>query len=738
MVWIVLTAMVLSIELAFAAAALLSLMPFNIDADFVHSIVWHYQRNFQPQRNLLLYFLWGSMATVVYGFMVWLIKFSPFKARWDLKPFFVFHLITAALMTHAGFEILAVGNPVWAWPVFWCAFALALSATVFWTECLAAVSFLKLLPARLNLDPGWGSLLGCLLIFLVIFMPDLQAVVAMVYMGDYFHNWDASLFGGVYAVYHGAIPFIDVNITYGLGASVMLAKVLHLLGGFDYSRILGISMWIEIIYFIAWFLLLKRFYASGLLAFAAVIMAIRMQMFNNMVEPCIWVEILHSAFRVCFDAGVFWMIWMHLQTRRAVYLTAGAVFASLGIFHMLQTGTYAFLVFALYVVLSAFVPCLGGKKDFVLWRRHALVLTGVFLLSGLWFFMSVGPHVFAASFYKNLTGYSSYFVKGAFEGPLSAPFSGVNLGSAIGGFFYPVFCLGVFLYAAGQVVLGSAGKRGIFAGLLALYGLESHSYYMLMVTQWFTLALPGLFVLYYLAGRGLEKIPKRLARGMVWALAFVSVYCLVTSRHYPGYPNLLNFSRNPIVDERVAFRVGPRQVPYFHQLMADFPEAFKLPLNNLDQKEEGLKFEKDFADQKELKDYYAQATSWPEDVQLIRRLTPEGGSAAVFGSFEILLLQRADRKPFFYYFPLINSRPLTVRNFMVTCLFCYPQVQQILDQLENQKPEYVFMERIFLTPQIPQAYLYEYDDMISILRYILAKYQPYEAGKYFIAMKRRP
>lgn len=736
MMVIALLAAVLSVELILGLGALLTHVPVAVDVSFVHSIIWHYQRNFQPQRNLFLYGLWLALGAGVYTCLWRVVKFSQAKPKWDLKPFLMFHILIASLMCHAAFEIVAMGDPVWAWPVFWGSLAGGVLASIFWPEFLTGISFFKKYRASLDISPWAGAMAGSLFIFLVIFMPDLQAVVAMVYMGDYFHNWDVSFFGAVYAIAHGLVPCIDVNITYGFGASVMLAKMVNLMGGFDYSKLLAIFMWVGIIYFILWFLLLKDFLASGLLAFAAIVCAMRMQMFNAMIDPFIWVELMHSVFRFCFDIGVFWMLWMHIQTRRTFFLAAGAFFVSLGLYHIMQTGICTFLVFGLYACVSAFVPCLGGSKKTAVWRHHALAVGSVFAWTGLWFYLTVGGHLFEGAFLKNLTGYGSYFIRGAFEGPLTAPLSGNNPASSIGGLLYPVFYLVTLLYVAGEVIVGKARGRDVFAGLLAFYGLEVHSYYMLMVTQWYTTGIPGIFLFFYWIAKACQKAPVLWRKRVAWGLVVASVYGLITTHLFTGYPNLLSFSRNPIVDTRTFFRVGPKQIPYFHQLLADFPEIFKLPVNSLGEKDEQLKFEKDFVNDDALKSYYAQQTSWPEDTALIRRLTPMGARAAVLSSFELLLLQRADRKPFFYYFPLINSRPLTVRNFMVTCLFSYPQLQKVLDQLEAQKPEYIFMERIFLTSQVPQAYFYEYDDLIVLLRYVFSKYKPAEVGKYLVAMKR--
>jgi hypothetical protein len=677
------------------------------------------------------------ICTGMYVGLLWIMKFGKKRPQWDINRFLAFHILIVCLMGHAGFEIAAMGDPVWARPVFWGSFVTGVLVSIFWPEFLSGASYLKKNFVLLNNRPWVGAVLGCLFIFLVIFMPDLQAVVAMVYMGDYFHIWDFSLFGAVYAISHGLIPCIDVTTAYGFGASVMLAKLVNLMGGFDYSKLLAISMWVGIIYFILWFLLLRRILASTLLAFAAIVLAMRMQMFNLLIEPFVWVTITSSVLRFCFDIGVFWMLWMHIQTRRMIFLAAAAFFVSLAVYHMLSTGTYIILVFGLYAIVSAFMPSLGGSRDLKVWRNHALAVISVFVWTGLWLYMSVGAHFLEGTFLQNLAGFNSYFIKGEWEGALAAPLEGNNAFMGIVGLLYPAFCLGTFFYVAGEVIVGKARHRDVFAGLLAFYGLEAHSYYILMATQWYTLGIPGVFLLFYWLVKGLEKIPLYWHQRIAWVLVVTAIYCLMTDRLFTGYPNLLNFSRNPIVDTRVAFRVGPHLVPYFHQLLADYPEAVKLPVNSLGEKDEQLKFEKDFPDDEALKSYYAQQTAWPEDTALIRRLTPEGGKAALISSFEVLLLQRAERKPFFYFFPLINSRPMAVRNFMVTYLFSYPQLQKVIDQIEAEKPTYIFMERIFLTPQVPQAYFYEYDDLIMLLRYVFSKYEPVEVGKYLVAMKRK-
>ena len=214
---IVLTAIVLSIELILASCALLAQIPIPVDMAYVHSIMPSYQRTFQPQRNLFLYGLWLAFGTALFLVLRWIMLLSQKRRIADLKLFLLIHFLLVFLMGHAGFEILTMGNPVWAWPVFWVAFGISVLITIFWPEFLMAVSFLRKFYISLRLKPWVPVLLGCVFIFLVIYIPDLQASVAMMYMGDYFHDLDVDLLGGVYAVSHGLLPDIDVITAYGFG-----------------------------------------------------------------------------------------------------------------------------------------------------------------------------------------------------------------------------------------------------------------------------------------------------------------------------------------------------------------------------------------------------------------------------------------------------------------------------------------------------------------------------------------
>ena len=64
-------------------------------------------------------------------------------------------------------------------------------------------------------------------------------------------------------------------------------------------------------------------------------------------------------------------------------------------------------------------------------------------------------------------------------------------------------------------------------------------------------------------------------------------------------------------------------------------------------------------------------------------------------------------------------------------------MKKTLQQLQEEAPPYIFMEKILMAPSVPQSYEYLYPDLLVILNYIHQNYVPYSQGHYLIAMKRK-
>jgi hypothetical protein len=78
-----------------------------------------------------------------------------------------------------------------------------------------------------------------------------------------------------------------------------------------------------------------------------------------------------------------------------------------------------------------------------------------------------------------------------------------------------------------------------------------------------------------------------------------------------------------------------------------------------------------------------------------------------------------------------------MRTYSHTYLFIRDWLKRTLDSLDTQKPEYIFMERIYLNRNWPKRYNLELEEFLPVLNYVNAHYEPYKNGYFLVAMKRK-
>ena len=63
-------------------------------------------------------------------------------------------------------------------------------------------------------------------------------------------------------------------------------------------------------------------------------------------------------------------------------------------------------------------------------------------------------------------------------------------------------------------------------------------------------------------------------------------------------------------------------------------------------------------------------------------------------------------------------------------------LKKTMRQLVEGNPKFIFMERLFLEDQVPQAYKDDYPRLLVMISYIRKHYTPFAYGQYLVAMKR--
>jgi len=137
------------------------------------------------------------------------------------------------------------------------------------------------------------------------------------------------------------------------------------------------------------------------------------------------------------------------------------------------------------------------------------------------------------------------------------------------------------------------------------------------------------------------------------------------------------------------------------------------------------------------KKFYKEEFKFDQDAALIKKLTAPSERVPLISSFETAILMEAGRKPFFYYFPLIESSQMKLAHFRGTYLHTFERMRKTLDQITKAKPQYVFIERKLFNRQIPPQYYQHYQTLEILVDYLAADYAVAEEGQYLVALKRK-
>jgi hypothetical protein len=242
--------------------------------------------------------------------------------------------------------------------------------------------------------------------------------------------------------------------------------------------------------------------------------------------------------------------------------------------------------------------------------------------------------------------------------------------------------IGAFLY------LSQTQMPQMFIVYLCVYGLGLYHYFIFRsgVSSYYVVCIPFIFVLCFWLQQILKSIAGQWRRIILSVLVLLTLGALITSYLFTFYPNVLNLA---------GFNFGPELA------------------------------------------FYNKEFNFAPDAAVIDRLTSPTERVALISSYETKILMEAERKPFFYYFPMIYPEPMENLDFKGTEIITYDRMRRTLGQLENEKPQYVFIEKKLFSGQLPVAYYQHYQALTILVRYLIQQYAPYDQGQYLVALKRK-
>ncbi len=744
--WITLISICSGIQIVLALSLLVKFIPLKVDTIFLQQP--DAQQRLRPEFEVLLFSLGLVSVVVIQSILVWVLRRRMTQSTLEtrLKSFLIIESILVFVLVSAWYKTIVYDyRPFLANVTLIVFLVLSLLHKIFYKDVSNLFSTLHALIARYKQHAQAKlvlTLVSVLAIAGIIYTPDIDGSLARMFIGEQFHHWDIFIMSPGWAALNGHQMNVDQISQYGVGLPIMISHLAQLMGGFTYHNVLWIFVVMTVMYYVAWFLILRRWWGGLGLVMAAIITGLRVQMFHPGVYPSVLTYPSSLVIRYFFDVIVFWAILNHLTDHRRGWLWAAAFSSGIAIFYMDSTGLFLTVTFYAYLMLRVLIP---HPKQFFFYKFKDIavviaLLSVPLITAGLLFYLAVGQHLFTAVFWQNMLETIDYFLSGIGTYPMYESFKYHMFFPGVVGFIIPVVYVVTMLFVSTLCFWKKRDITHLLIVILCVYGLGLNHYYIArsLQTSYYVAGLPFIIVCFYWVREFIGRFSPQQQRAMTgWVLA-LSIYALATTHMFMAYPNMFNISRHPLTDPHVALPLPTDGAPYFNHLFRKEGEETKTALNNLGQTDEQLYRESDFANDAALRDYYDQEFDFNQDAALIEHYTAPQDQVALISSFETKILMQANRRPFFYYFPLVNSRPMHMRSLTVNFLHTSTErfLEVALNQLHHKAPEYVFMEKIFLTKDIPKGYLDRPENIVPILNYINQHYHPVAQGKYLVALQR--
>ena len=729
-----------SLQLLIAVVLICSFIPIPV-SPMIHGLMPRQVQFVQPEREMFFYHFWVLTLMLGQAALLLILKkqLNTVQLSRRLWPFCAVEAGWLLLMVFAIFKIFVYGYPAWAMHLLYVILAGSIVSKLFWKEFQTVVqsgnNYLSQNPRII--ERGVDVFIPVLL-FGMIFVPDLQAVLARMWIGDDLIHMDTSLIGLVWAVSKGVLLNVGIWSHYGLGMPILIALIAKGFNLLSYTGILSILIWSSIIYFTLSYFLLRFWLKSLPLAVAGVLIAVKWQMFHPGNYPFVFTYPYSTIFRNLFDIVFIFLILIHIRRGNFYVLLAAGAVCGLALFHISDTGVYLLLAYVFYLFWITLEGIVHGHQD---WKRllgDAVMGIGTALLTALaLLYIFQGVHAWSGVFWTNMAERMDLFLIGHGDLPMYKSLQEGDYSSSLMSFLVPLVYGAVLTAVCSLCFFKKIDRRHMMTAVLCVYGMGLYHYYVCRSanTAYYTVCIPFVFVLCWLCHQAGQCLSAR-DRYVCWgALLGFAVFALWTNHAFLNYPNIFNRSANPILASVVKW--PNKDLPnYFNNVPRNMNPDLKLPLNSLGETEESLKIETDFKSDRELKEYFNREFDYSRDAALIDSLTAQDEPVALFSSFEVRILMQSDRKPFFYYCPIIDSLPRRMRMFPFSRMLTLNSLSVTMKQLEQSRPRYVFLEKIFLTRQVPKIYEYLYPELLYILAYLDKNYQPYKSGEYLVALKR--
>ena len=718
-------AMQMGMQALVAAGLVSSFFPIPLGS-FLKNILPFFADMVRPEREITLYGFYAVATVFFFSMALWLEgRHVVFKSR------VLWGFLCLTLQLTGVFHILLHNDPPWARVLLYGGMGLFVVTQFFAGHAaVIATTYVQNSFFRHVLEAG------CLfLTVLMLYVPDQEACTARIYMGDQFHHFDQCVVGPAWAALAGDHLNVDVISQYGLGMPIILGRVAALLGG-GYTAFFTVFMGAAIIYFLLFYFFLRIWLQSLLLALAGTWIAINIQMFHPGSFPFALTYPSATVIRFFWDIVFFLCLLFYSRNNQRLWIIMAGCVAGVAVFYMSSTGLC--LVLSFYAFLAAQVILPQQRRIFgtsaAIWMRLAAYAVIVPLTAFVLLAIAQGAQVLMPQLWQNIAEFNNYFLSGFGTIPIYENLVNKNFWAFWMGLIIPLTYLWTVIFLGNALLAGQAGGMQLLAVVLSIYGFGLYHYYIARSapTSFYTVAVPFVAILcFWMHVLSTRCSPKAHARGLrvVAAGAFCALWI---NPQFAGYPNVFNSFRHYASQGLNVLSLPDGKAYFNHGVIstARIPAA-----NSLGEMDERLPTETDFKNTEDLKNFFRQEFDFTADAKLIDSLTAPNDKVALISSFDVRILMQARRRPFFYHYPVFLSRPMRMHAFAVPAIYTVDQIKRTIAQMESERPEYIFIERIYSKENT--VFADSTNALQWLLLYVHTHYDPVAQGRFLVALQRR-
>lgn len=692
--WMAVVAILGSLQLLTVVVAIARLFPMTTPA-FIRNLFAVNLNDVRPEREIFFYQVFVVSALLIAAVLAVGFYRRINDARYGdgLKSFGGMVALSLVVEFFAAFKWIT--NPTLAWPktAFYVALAAGLAAQIFYPELkrimTTLASRINALAAKATGQWGRGiDFLVLLILAMGLYTPDINKVLARDFDIDQFYHFDGFIMSSSWGWLKGCVLNVDIISQYSVLLPAMVGRASQWMGGFTYAHVDQILMGMTAIYILAAYAFMRFWLKNVFVAAFGILFFVKWHLFHWGVSPIVWMLPGVIPVRYVFDVLILALILKDLEHPALGWRLSASLLCGVAMAYMLDTGVYITAAFGSYLFLLAALDWPIRKKCLRALLEAAFLLglsLTVWLL--LWFWAS-GPWLWTKIFWQNVTEHIALFLNGWGALPVYDGLKDRNFFAFAMGLIIPVVYVASAMVSVSLVFLKKVSRAWLIVAVIALYGLLLYHYFICRsaVSSYYVVCLPFVLILCFWLNQGLSRLKSkaRFAAGVGlfgWALG-----ALLTNTLFVYYPNALNLA--------------------------------------------GIDW------QPEVK-FYQKEFRFSKDAALIRQLTKSSDPVALISSFETQILIEADRKPFFYYFPLITSRVMSADVIGGSYLHTRERMDKTLGQLALSKPAYVFVEKRLFNRTVSAELFRLFGTVSMLMDYLNSHYTVAQEGQYLLALRRK-